>query len=641
MSRKKRKRNKGPRGSSVASVNPVLRVTPSPADTPEKGLEETTQIPDYRSELLTWCAEAAKRGISEMNFPRREGPQRKKCSSLLFDLLNGEVSPFDGSGEAAPMPLYVLASGKTFRCSPQGLYREPLVGCYEYFCEENREETEYLRQSILYDSIRDCATGEDVHPGFGLMCLTPDTADAFDRSFRSQLEYQGALLFQVPRSIALAYTLRSQGRKLRSEFLCVDYDGEEAHAIRIRETEGDGGNGERLFVRMGRERISEGHLSYRKLAKEYLRLYQKKYRQTLTPEAVSNLVDTKLLQRLLQNPEEQILVSSGEDVASIRPDKEILEQLSRQVAQDLGQISAEKQLPSYGLCAFLPADGNQFFRLEQLEQGGLEIRKRAEAKKILWQEYLPPLELEVNRDGVFASIELIGEAHRKQNISFMLEEKVEIPVSNGIVIFPAKGESQYDLPLTRDVYGSHSKEKLARFCLQKPLKQDIEVELTVHYCYGDIDSYKLTARSPKLDEPLESEWYDAKQLPNLAPVFRVDQAQKHFLSHSESKEMYDAFQKFADDVCADRRPSGKMTYFRKGNWYSEYLSRLNKGGWPYFQVQNFFQKDAPWIEEYIRELTYNAVFQCMADVLNRDLPNSKHNLDRVVSEINMTDRQVL
>ena len=358
---------------------------------------------------------------------------------------------------------------------------------------------------------------------------------------------------------------------------------------------------------------------------EYLRLYQEKYGLTLTPAAVSNLVDTKLPQRLIRNPEERILISNGSAVVSIQPDSEILEQLRRRTVLDMEEIGADKKTPAYGLCSFFLADGDSFFRLEQLEQGCLEIRRRGEAQEVLWQEYLPHLELEVNRNGVFDNIELIGEAYRRQNISTFLLEEVEIPVSNGTVIFPVNGEKQYDLPLSREVYGRHSREKLARFKLLEPLKQDTKVELTVYYRYGNIDSYKLIARSQELDAPLESVWCDqTEQMENLAPSFQPRTIE---FKEEDFKKVYRAFRALSENVTGIDRPP--RTYYGavyenpkdSGRFYSKYMFDLNGWGPPYFHIQNFFKKEAFSVSKpLISDLLRRGVFGYVAQVLRGELP---------------------
>lgn len=609
----------------------------APASAPPPSIEADRGRPeeDFRRTFLAQCAEAAQQGVENMRCPMREeaapaGAGAAEAGSLLFDIINCCFSPFDGTGSAVPMPLYVSFSGsRPVPCRRQGMYREPLVSCYELFCDESREETGRLQQSILHLSIQDAAGGRAVKPGFGLMCLMPDVVDDFNHVFRTQLSCQGLPLFQVPRSIALAYTLRAQGREIPREFLCIDYDGEECCAIKIREIEGEDGP---VFVRMGRENLSGEHLSYRKLAEEYLWRYQRKYQLTLTPEAVSNLLDTKLLQRLVHSPAHPILTDNGGTALSIQADQRILEVLEEKVLQDLRGISRRSRIPAYGLCAFFADGGGELFSIRQLEQGCRELRRRGMEQRVLWQEYLPHLELEVSRNGVFDRVELIGERHRRQNIStFLLEEVMEFPVSDGIVTFPANGETHYDLPLVREVYGRHNKEKLARFHLDAPLERDIEVELTVYYRYGDVDSYKLIARSQDLAAPLESVWCDqAETLENQAPSYQ--ELERHDFDEEEFRKVYQSFLSFAEKVRGAQRPArthfGSVYEKPRGSarYYSKYLYDLNQRGLPYFHIQNFFRQESfEASKPYLAGLMSEGIFACVAQVLRGELP-AGHNL---------------
>ncbi len=629
MAAKKRKNRAPAKGRRQESVRPepaAQEVKTPEAEAQADGARKVT----LRQAFLARCAETAARGTEKMDCAKGGGPAEEKApaDAFLADVLNGWASGLDGSGARIPLPLYVCAPGSSrpVRCGRQGVYRGPLAGCYELFCEENRPETEHVQQSILNMALQDAAAGRDLREGFGLMCLMPDVVDAFNRVFRAQLCCQGAPLFQVPRSIALAWTLRAAGREVPPEFLCADYDGEALYAIKICEIEGEDGP---VFVRMGREVVHGEHLSYRKLAENYLWRYERKHKLELTEEARANLIDTKLLQRLVRDPETPVLVDNGGAPLRIEADQGILDALRGALLRDLGQIRMKKKIPVYGLCGFFPGHGENLFSMEDLERGCMAIRERGEARRVLWQEYLPHLELEVSRNGVFDVVELIGADHRRQNVStFLLEEEVKIPVSNGLVAFPANGEDHYDLPLIREVYGRHNKEKLARFQLAEPLERDVEAELTVYYRYGDIDSYKLTARSPDLPEPLESVWCDSREvLENLAPSYQ--ELERHDFGPGEFQKVYGGFTAFASAVRGQRRmrpAASRLVYERpanSGRYYSSFLWDLNQRGQPYFPIQNFFRLDAftdGRSRDLIQKMLLDGVFDTVSKVLRGELP---------------------
>ena len=330
--------------------------------------------------------------------------------------------------------------------------------------------------------------------GCRFMCLMPDIVDDFDQVFRAQLNYSGAPLFQVPRSIALAYTLQAEGWSLPDEFLCLDYDGEDFFAIKLCKVMDE--NGDHIFIRMGREKLpGKHHPSTRELSIEYLHQYQEKYGLHLSENAVSNLVNTT-------------------------------------------------------------------------------------------------------------------------------------------VTFPANGAKYYDLPLVREVFGRHAKEKLARFVLEKPLNKPVEVELSVHYQYGDIDSYQLVAYSRELDQTIYSCWLDTEtlELPNPAPSFSEVTLDRRIIDEEDIKEVYEAFLLVHDKIENPVRPArhkyGSVYAIPKNStrYYSKYLFELNKGGMPYFAIQNFFKRESlNKTLPYISKLFATGVFSAIGGVLCGDLP-ANHDL---------------
>ena len=602
-----------------------------PVELPLQGLELSADPPQpeiFREErafqhlFLEQCLDAASWGAKLIPEKREEQPPPGEDSSgtcpFLFDIINCRVSGLEGSGESEAMPVYLAEEGM-MRCNhSRGVYSGPQVSCYELFCEKREKG---VRQQVLSMSIRDVVGGRLPAPGHRFMCLMPDMADDFDQTFRNQLNCQGTVLFPVPRSVALAYTLQEQEGEVPPEFLCLEYDDEAFWAVKVCKIEGENG----FLVRMGRENVEGTHLSYRALANCYLDRYQKKYKIELTKQARSNLIDTKALQQLMFDQNVPLLIDNGGKVLAVRQDEDILRMLRQQLEADIKQIRTQTKLPVYPLCSFFGGVEDGLFTIRQLEQGCLGLCGRADWGETLWQEYLPHLELEVNRDGIFDIIELIGEKDRRQNVSTFLNTRVEIPVSNGIIWFPANGEKHYDLPLIREVYGYHDRDKLAEFKLEKPLEEDTQVELTVYYRYGDIDSYQLVAKGK--DMIFTSAWCNAERLDNQAPSFQ-EQRRQHFISQAEAKEVVVAFQNCGRKIRLHQR-SQKLrynaVYTKRNKDYSKYLHELNElngqKGWPYFIIQNFFRIESKEdTEQYVSELLNDEVFDIVAGVLFGTLP---------------------
>ena len=586
---------------------------------------------DCRSLLILKCKQAADHCVDALRKrePSDQAPNQNGVHTqpFLFDVVNCRVSDFSGSGNSAQMPVFCCMDDKEpSLCNPHGIYSQMLVDCYELF-QDDRKETRYLRSSILRRSLEEVIGSSLPAAGCRFMCLIPDIVDDFDQVFRAQLNYGGTPLFQVPRSIALAYTLEAEGWPLPDEFLCIDYDGEDFFAIKLCNVMDD--DGDHIFVRMGREKLPGDHPSTRDLSIEYLHQYQEKYGLHLSKKTVSNLVNTKLLQHHLFEQSKFLLLDNDGVLTPLYVDTEILDGIAQRIYEDMAQIQDDTGMTVYAMCALFQDPSGSLYNISQMELGCLAICDRANQGKTLWQEYLPDLKLEVNRNGCFDQIQLIGDEERRQNINnYALNERVRIPVHNGTIIFPANGRKEYDLPLVREVYGRHAREKLARFKLEKPLERAVPVELSVQYRYGDIDSYQLIAYSKELEQTILSSWIDTDSLvlSNPAPVFSKADKRERDISKTDIEEVYDAFLQMSDKVTSqDRPPMLKYgsVYPRRNVLYSKYLYELNGTmGYPFFPIQNFFKKEySHETMPYILELMERQVFADVGDVLHGKLPS--------------------
>lgn len=587
---------------------------------------------DCRSLLIQRCKQAAEK-CTDVLWKRElsgQAPTRAddKAQPFLFDIVNCRVSDFSGSGDSKQMPVFCCMDDKEpSLCNPHGIYSQILVDCYELF-QDDRKETRHLRHSILRRSLEEVIGPALPDAGCRFMCLTPDIVDDFDQVFRAQLNCNGTPLFQVPRSIALAYTLQAEGWSLPDEFLCLDYDGEDFFAIKLCNVVDE--SGDHIFVRMGREKIPGKHPSTRELSNEYLDQYQEKYGLHLSENTVSNLVNTKCLQHLLFEQSRFLLLDNDGVLTPLYVDTEILDGIAERIYADMDQIQDNTGMTVYAMCALFKDPSRSLYNISQMELGCLAICERADQGKTLWQEYLPDLKLEVNRNGCFDQIQLIGDEDRRQNINnYTLNERVQIPVCNGTIVFPVNGAKYYDLPLVREVFGRHAKEKMARFVLEKPLKTPVQVELSVRYQYGDIDSYQLVAYSRELDQTIYSFWLDTEALvlSNPAPSFSEIALGHRIISEEDIKEVYKDFlqvyKKIVNPVRPPRLKYGSVYAIPKNSarYYSKYLFELNKGGMPYFAIQNFFKRE-PFNETcpYISKLFNEGVFSAIGDVLCGKLP---------------------
>ncbi len=602
----------------------------------ESDIQEEWQLQDesninFRKKFVLECIGFA-RACTEYIPENRTKKKNIQSESYLFDLMNVCYSKMEKTFEMYPMPTYIAPGGKLVKCREDGIYADKLITAYEPFLNNATEhQNEVIRRS-LNDSV---GRRSSAFSSMQLLCLMPDVVDDFSRFFRNQLEINGQRPFQIPRSIALAYAVQQQllaaGMSMPEEFLCLDYDGEEFMAIKIR-CEMDK-SGVPIFVRMGRFPIQGEHPSYKTLALSYLTEYKQKYQVPFTKKMTHDLVDTKILQHLLLSKVNRpILITDGETSIDIWIDNEIVKRLHEEILNDANAISRNESIPVYALCSFGWHQFSNIWNVESLENGCKGIKKRFEEGKTLWEEYLPSLQLGVHQDGTFADLDLISERDRRQQIaSAFLGKTVEIIINNGTIVL-TQGKEYYDLPLVREVYGTMNKEKLARFKPESVFDEDKEVELRIYYTYGDVDSYRLVSYCQD-GTKIESEWVDTGLLANNPPHYVPEKMSP--MNSSEAMEVYNGFSSFVKRIKAPYAFATDTLYnYRRDETkpYSRYLRELNRSGFPFRSIRNYFDADnqTAEISNQINHMLDNGTFDCIADVLNGALPTG-HDLEKGTS----------
>ena len=612
----------------------------------EVSKEATISTTPFKTEFLKQCRDFATQCVTSIPEKRVISNVSKTAGTpipFLFDLANCRFSHMEAEYRSLEMPLYFhTESGKLVKCRKDGIYNEELLSPYNLFTGKEFVGKEEILCNAISDSIGNQAVK---HTGIEFMCLMPDIVDDFNHSFRNQLTWEGMRLFQVPRSIALAYTVYCQATQSRQEmpeeFLCLDYDCEEFNAIKIIRSKDEKRNA--FFIRMGRYPVSGNHPSYRTLAMEYITRYKEKYHVTLTKTMIDELVNSKLLQQILLSSDgKPALLKDGNTWVDIWPDQDIVNELHAVVAEDIERVCNATGISAYAICSFGYAVDANFYGIDGLEIGCMELCDRFKNHRTLWEEYLPNLQLGVHLDGTFADLELIEEKDRHQRItSTYLGNVVHFTIREGrkLVKLDANRE-YYDLPLVRDVYGKMNKEKMARFTPEKPFTSDEFVRLQIDYHYGDVDSYKLIALFDDDRHPLESEWCDAELLPNPAPKYTA-QDRKPMYSYGNSV-VRNGLTRFVQNINAPMmRWGGDSLYYLvgkngkplglNGNMpYSRYLEDINgQFGFPFRQVRYYFDRgnQTADVKNQINQLLQNGVFSCIGSVLQGDLPIG-HNLSK-------------
>ena len=120
--------------------------------------------------------------------------------------------------------------------------------------------------------------------------------------------------------------------------------------------------------------------------------------------------------------------------------------------------------------------------------------------------------------------------------------------------------------------------------------------------------------------------------PNPVPSFSEVTLERRIIREEDIKEVYEAFLRVHEKIVNPVRPArlkyGSVYAIPKNSarYYSKYLFELNKGGMPYFSIQNFFKRES--LNEtlpYISKLFGTGVFSAIGGILCGDLP-ANHDL---------------
>lgn len=386
-----------------------------------------------------------------------------------------------------------------------------LMTTYGGIFQVNPEHTESLQYNILSKCIADTAHRYHINNS-RMYCLIPDLLDDFNKVIRGQLQYNGARIFAIPRSVALSFYLQDIGKiTVGDNYYIIDFDGETPSCTELSVNKSEDGK-EDVIVRRGRRKLKnrDKYFGQDKVSEAYIQAYQQKHNIKLSKALVDNIIHTCAVSKLMRDKQD-VLIKDGDNYFNLGFDQDAYNSASQKLIANLEQWEKEDRLNAKEYKVFCLFSGfKNFFGKEQLFAGAKIVQYRYENRLTLWKEYLPSLALEVFQEGTFTTIDLIDEKNSALDVLNVLDDIQVIQVDKRMAL-PAGAES-YRLPLERDVYSKADEEKMAYIEPKSILTEDLEVRLEIEYQYDAENPYKLFFYPLNPEkypyERLESEWRD-------------------------------------------------------------------------------------------------------------------------------------
>ena len=446
------------------------------------------------------------------NLKKRKHAVIENKQQLSFDIVTGRYYDLNNNIIASPMASYAIYN------NGDGSYKKYPRTNNSFYYDDSNMPTQtsvvgayYSDNDVVKKSLDDTfktisQTTIDIDDK--LLCVVPDTAGDFNDRIKIQIKSASARYVQVPRSVVAVYSYIELNKvRTEKEYTIYDFDAEKLTKIIIR-IEYDEENDTYNIVRYGRRIFSDGTTQgFSSIARMYIDEYIKKNGISVSDNIIKNLINTRDIYKIICDRQNILIKNKGQYI-TIKYDasifKSIVEHISSCIKNDGGNNP---------IVIFAPrTDNKTFVSVDDFAVGCQRVLKRIENKQVIYKEYLPELSLEVIRNGTFDVLELISKENPPQVITeASMDEEVNIPIENGRFVFMAGRDKLY-CPLTREEFGeSKKRDKLAMFYEPKifPLKEPVEVELSLKYRYGDPDSYRLIATpiNGEFDD-ISSQWCD-------------------------------------------------------------------------------------------------------------------------------------
>lgn len=446
------------------------------------------------------------------NLKKRKHAVIENKQQLSFDIVTGRYYDLNNNIIASPMATYAIYNNGdgTYKKYPRRINsfyyddsnmpsQTSVVGAYY-------NDSDVVKKSL--DDTFEILSQSTVDNDDKFLCVVPDTAGDFNDRIKAQIKSASARYVQVPRSVVAVYSYIELNKiRTEKEYTVYDFDAEKLTKIIIRieyDEESDSYN----IVRYGRRTFSDGTThGFPSIAKMYIDEYVKQNGISVSDSIIKNLINTRDIYNIICGKQNILIKNKGQYI-TIRYDESIINSIVEHISSCVSNDGGDNPI-----IIFAPrTDNKNFVSVDDFVVGCQRVLKRVENKQIIYKEYLPELSLEVIRNGTFDVLELISKKNPPQVITeASMDEEVNIPIENGRFVFMAGRDKLY-CPLTREEFGgSKKRDKLAMFYEPKlfPLKEPVEVELSLKYRYGDPDSYRLIATpiNGEFDD-ISSQWCD-------------------------------------------------------------------------------------------------------------------------------------
>lgn len=520
------------------------------------------------------------------NLSRKKTDSNENSSVFIFDIVTGRYSDVNNNKQMVPMCSYVWYDGKRFKRKDNVFYYQQ--ECHvQGSCVNNFSKNLKLHDiGIIADTIKsEMESGQSLSLDNKSICLVPDSLGDFKDGIKAELQGLDRRILQIPRSIAAMYYAVDIGKvKENSQYTIYDFETEQPCKIDIR-IDYDSELDEFVILRMGRKKLSSKEWTgFSDIARQYIELYVKNHSLNITESVVNAMIQTRDVLKVIHD-KTSIMYENNGKFFSIDYDESIVSTLKKTVFDLISNDSLKQE--NVIVILSLGSKNSEFISLANMESGCLEILRRNKNKQIIWKEYLPELSLEVIRDGTFNSLQLISKNSMQNITESSMDEEVDIPIENGRFIFMPGREKIY-CPLTREEFGNIQRDKMAMFYAPKifPLKEAVEVELSLKYRYGDPDSYRLIATPINGEfKELSSQWCDESdqimgndRIPEYTPQrlwdidIDVDEIIEEALSKTESGWFY-----------SSTAHNSNPPFDKSNNWFA-----LNSISYNLIAIRNLF-----------------------------------------------------
>lgn len=476
----------------------------------------------------------------------------------------------------------------------------------------------------------------------------PDSIDEFSqKTMKSIINLNFSNTYPVWRSIAAANYWFNKGKnKIRlnenDSILVIDTNEENSNAVLLKVKYNKKLN-DFIFEHYAPYGIDdeENPTNYKNFVETYLNKFNEKYELNLTDRNKEYLIKSGLVSEVINNKTSIEQLMDSENIIKISFDNNIYEELYLKLIQNydsyINKLQKEESIKNIKyfiltgehikydpkleepIKRFISFRGLSILSNDNVIEGAGYFNNNIVNKLPTWNEYLPNLSLEVIKDGHYSKLELI----KNESIENIMgiEKVIEVPE----ILTLEKGHKSYRFPLIKEV----NKNSLDFNAILKnkafPLKEDIQVRLSINYKYGDENSYELIVTPINTDEfsKIIAEWEEELEFKkeNKYPAIPISS-----LSDEEVIITINSLNKIFDRLNYLFEIDFKNNRFDKDN-----IEKLSKQVyWATFRVQELVITDGEVVIDFMRGFYQNPLLKYI--VMFIEVIKSPYNFEEIDQE---------